>query len=579
MNSKNVNQSKICLKENGVTQFEPKNNANIFKTFNSELAGNLVKRLPKPPLKFNSNKTMMFYKKLKPNLEKFELVCITEEKIKKLLCCLDVCKAPGMDEIFPRFLKDGAEMLQKSIYDIINLSKKLSTFPDKCKIAKLTRLFKKGSKIDPKNPLISKLIEKAIHIQTQEYLDKNGLIYKFQSGFRKKFSTDSCLVQLTYLITKGMDKGQHTGMTSIDLKKAFDTLDHDVLLEKMECVGFKKPVIEWFKSYLSNREFVVSIEGVFSEESLLICEVPQGSILGPLLFLIYINDLSQSLSESASNLYAHDTCIYYQLKDIQKIENALNKEFSFLCEWFISNKLSIHFGEDKTKAILFTRSKTEAKLNICFQDHSIKQYNCVEYLGFLLNNNLCGESMARKALKKINGKLKFLYREAIFLNSACKRLLCNALIQTHFDYGYTSWYPLLSKAFKKRFQIAQNKCIRYCLDLPPRTHISAIHFRKINWLPAKHRVVLFTATTMFKLWNQLTPSYFEDIFKPSFNKYYTRSQMALDIPLRKTTIGQKSIPFLGPKVSPKTNNSLKAVKTTTTFTHALKKHVLENLII
>ena len=190
----------------------------------------------------------------------------------------------------------------------------------------------------------------------------------------------------------------------------------------MECVGFKKLVIKWFKSYLSNRKFFMSIEGVFSEEGLLICVVLQGSILGPLLFLIYINDLPQSLSETASNLHADDTCIYYQHRNIQKIENVLNKEFSSLCEWFIDNKLSIHFGEDKTKAILFTRKKTEAKLNICFQDHSIKQYNCVEYLVCLLDNNLCGESMAGRALKKINGKLKFLYRQAIFLNPACKRL-------------------------------------------------------------------------------------------------------------------------------------------------------------
>ena len=208
-----MNQSKIYLIDNGVTQFEPKKNANIFKTFYSELAGTLVKKLPKSPLKLSTDKTMMFYKKLNPNLEKFELVCITEQTIKKLLCCLDVSKAPGMDEISPRFLEDGAEVLAKPICDIINLSIKLSTFPDKCKIAKLTPLFKKGSKTDPKNYrpislllLISKLIEKAIHIQTQEYLDKNGLIYKFQSGFRKNFSTDSCLVQLTDYKIKGMNK-------------------------------------------------------------------------------------------------------------------------------------------------------------------------------------------------------------------------------------------------------------------------------------------------------------------------------------------------------------------------------------
>ena len=348
-----------------------------------------------------------------------------------------------------------------------------------------------------------------------------------------------------------MDKGLHTGMILIGLQKTFDTLDHDILLEKMECLEFKKPVIKWFKSYLSNRKFFVLLEGVFSEEGLLTCGVLQGSILGPLLFLIYINDLPQALSETASNLYADNTCIYYQHKNVQEIEAILNKEFSFLCEWFIDNKLSIHFGEDKTKSILFTRSKTPEKLNISFQDHSIRQYNCVEYLGCFLDYNLNGEIMVRKILKKINDKLKFLYRQADFLNPSCERLLCNALIQPHFDYGCTSWYPLLNKAFKKRFQTTQNKCIRYCLDLPSRSYISATHFRKINWLPVDLRVELCTATTVYKYWNQLAPSYFNDIFTPSLNRYNTRSLMALDIPLRKTALGQKIYRFLDLKYGPK----------------------------
>ena len=176
--------------------------------------------------------------------------------------------------------------------------------------------------------------------------------------------------------------------------------------------------------------------------------------------------------------------------------------------------------------------------------------------------------MARRALKKINWKLKILYRQAIFFNPACKRLLCNALIQSRFDSVCTSWYPLLTfkkKKKRKRFQIAQIKCIQYCLDLSLYTLISATHFNKINWLPVEHRVELSIATIVFKFWNQLTPSYFEDIFKPFFNKYNTGSQMELDILFRKTTIGQKSISFLGPKVWSKTNNSLKAVKTTATL--------------
>ena len=181
-------------------------------------------------------------------------------------------------------------------------------------------------------------------------------------------------------------------MFLIDLQKTFDTLDHDVLLKKKECVGFKKPAIKWFKSYLSNRTFFLSIKGIFS------------------LFLIYINNLPQSLSENASNLYADDICICYQHRDIQKIDNVLNKEFTSLCEWFIDNKLSIHFGEDKTKANLFTRNKTEANLNICFQDHSIKQYKHVEYLGCLLDNNLCGESRHQDIFKTSSRRLLNIFK-------------------------------------------------------------------------------------------------------------------------------------------------------------------------
>ena len=125
----------------------------------------------------------------------------------------------------------------------------------------------------------------------------------------------------------------------------------------------------------------------------------------------------------------------------------MNKEFSSLCEWFIYNKLSIHFGEDKTKSILFTRSKTPAKLNISFQDYLIKQYNCVKYYSCLLDCKLNGETMAQKVLNKVSCKHKFLYGQATFLNPTCKRLLYSALIQPLFDYGYTLLYPLLSKAF------------------------------------------------------------------------------------------------------------------------------------
>ena len=205
--------------------------------------------------------------------------------------------------------------------NIINLSIKLSTFPEECKIAKLKPIFKKGARTDPKNyrsisflPLVSKIIEKSIHFQIEDFLNKKKLIYMYQSGFRTNHSTDLCLD----IVATGMDKQIHTGMILVDLQKAFDTLDHGVLLEKMKYFSFRASVIKWFESYLSNRKFLVSIDNVFSEAGTLKYGVPHGSILGRFLFLLYVNDLPQSLSDASSYLYADDTCILYQHEDVKK---------------------------------------------------------------------------------------------------------------------------------------------------------------------------------------------------------------------------------------------------------------------
>ena len=261
----------------------------------------------------------------------------------------------------------------------------------------------------------------------------------------------------------------------------------------------------------------------------------------------YVNDLPQSLSDAGSYLYADDTCTFYQHEEVKKIENVLNKEFSSLCQWFIGNKLSVHFGEGKTKSTLFSKTRGLKEVNMSFAGHSIKQQETIEYLGCQLDSKLSGEAMDSKVLKKINAKLKFLYRQSRYLTPAFRRLLCNALIQPHFVYGCSSWFPLLKENLKLKLQKARNKCIRFSLNLPPRSLINPSHFRKINWLLVSDRVEYCVANTVFKYWNGIIPGYIHEMFKPSLCRYSTRSQMELDIPLRKTNAGQKSLSFLGQK--------------------------------
>ena len=196
----------------------------------------------------------------------------------------------------------------------------------------------------------------------------------------------------------------------------------------------------------------MNIGNEYSNPGELKCGVLQGSILGPLIFLIYVNDLPRSV-DCDLFLYADDTYLGFTDKIIKTIESNLNKNFNSLCDWFVENKLSIHFGDDKTKTIVFgskRRLKMLDKLDIKRDEIKISQFNKITYLGCILDDNLSGESMASKVLNKVGGRLNFLYRKESLLNLKLRRMLCNALIQPHFDYSCSAWYPNLNKNLTKR---------------------------------------------------------------------------------------------------------------------------------
>ena len=176
------------------------------------------------------------------------------------------------------------------------------------------------------------MLEKSIHDQTPDYLQRNELLYCYQSGFIANHSTDTYVSCLMDMILNNAENGKHAGMILIDLQKAFDTLDLKMLLEKRKCISFSDKATYWFHSYLTNRAFFVSLDNVFSEVGTINSRIPQGSVLGPLFFSLYINYIPLALPGSQTYLHAGGISIFYQHKDVMNIENILNKKFANLCE-------------------------------------------------------------------------------------------------------------------------------------------------------------------------------------------------------------------------------------------------------
>ena len=216
---------------------------------------------------------------------------------------IESSKAARVDKSSGRFLKDGANILVKLISTLCNLSISQGVFSNACKVAKRKPIFKKGKKTDTSNyrpisllPSILKIIGSVIHDQTNAFLSNEDILYNYQSGFRGNHSTNICLYFLTDQVLKGFDEGLLTGMILIDLQKEFDTIGNEILFQKLKAMKLSKSTIKWFKSYLSERIFLVNIENKLSDFRKIYCGVLQGSILGSLLFLIYVNNMQQTVT-------------------------------------------------------------------------------------------------------------------------------------------------------------------------------------------------------------------------------------------------------------------------------------------
>ena len=307
----------------------------------------------------------------------------------------------GHDGIASFYLKIALPVIGGSLRDLFYKSMSAGKFPEDWKIARIAPIFKSGARDDRSNyrpisvlPFMSRLFEKLIFNQFYEYLDANKSPYEHQSGFRLLHSVTAALMASTNDWYLNIDKGKYTGLVFIDLKKAFDTVDHKILVDKLKMYGVNGLEHDWFTLYLDNRKQFCRINGSSSDVEGINCGVPEGSCLGPLLFLIYINDLPFSLQKSHVSMYADDTTISLSSKSIGDLQNDLNLDLLKLQDWLHANKLSLNVV--KTQSLIIgsgpnirkIETQPDAQPSFSIGDQEIEMVANTKYLGVQVESQL-----------------------------------------------------------------------------------------------------------------------------------------------------------------------------------------------
>ena len=559
--------------------------ANEFNNYFTTVADKLACKLPVNTNEFNadSDRIQKFYEEKGISKDSFHFSPVTKKFVLDELNKLKVLKSTGLDMVPARFLKDGARNLYGPLNYIINLSILSSTFPDEMKIAKVTPLHKKKDKTQVGNyrpisvlSVVSKNLEKSVYAQIEKYFQEKKLIYEFQSGFRNGYSTETCLIHLLDFVRNEVSQGRFVGMVLLDLQKAFDTVNHKILLKKLEVMGLDSACIKWFRSYLTNRHQVVTMQKVISDSLPIKCGVPQGSILGPILFMCYINDMCICVKNSKLLLYADDSVLLYSDTNPKLIEEKLSVELSNCIEWMTDNKLSLHVG--KTESILFCskgKLKYTGDFKVTYNNQVIQRKESVKYLGMNLTSDLSWTGLVDSIVKKANARLKFLYRYQTCMNMKSRRILCFALIQCLFDYANAAWYSSLGKMDQKKLRIIQNKIVRFINCLGPRTHVGNNELEKAGVLHIDQRSKQLVLHHVHKIYYSDVDHYITNNFTRVSNVHghdTRNSKFNFVVPKRKGQIGN-SFYFNGIQFWNSLPKYVKTVKNFLHFKRVLKQYL------
>lgn len=504
----------------------------------------------------------------------FTLRQLSVQEVSDCLISINPRKSKGADLLEPKLLQIAALVITSVITHIFNLTLLSGKIPKVWKAAHVLPLHKGGDSSDPNNyrPIsklscLVKILERLISVQLHRFLVSNSILNSNQSGCRPRHSTVTAACKVVNDIVCALDKRQSCVALFIDLSKAFDTVDHTILMSKLCFLGFDNSACAWFQNYLSDRTQAVVADGYHSSFLRVTKGLPQGSILGPILFTLYINNLDSSIKDSVVHLYADDTIIYSIAPSIDKALCNLKRDFVSIQSTFIKDKLVLN--PDKTNFIIFSRSKVENPPNISLTTLNgiqIKRVITYKYLGIWLDENLSFKTHIEQLSRKLKIKLGFLYRNKQCLSIENRLQIVQTTFLSVLDYAETL----------KPLDALYHSALRFITGDGYQTH-HCILYEKVGWPSLSIRREQHCLTFIYKAILNKLPFYLTALLKPKISVYSTRAQehFILDIPFMNTELGKTAFFFFGPH---KWNTLQNALHLTKFPSVDLFKHLLTTVL-
>jgi len=493
-------------------------------------------------------------------------------------------KSPGHDNIGPKLLKLILNFIIDPLVHIYNLSFATGCVPLHLKIAKVIPVFKKGDKTNPSNyrpisllSIFDKILEKLMYKRLYSFLNKNSILYQYQFGFRRHHSTSLALLELTDSLYSHLDTHDMVIGMYFDLQKAFDTVDHNILLRKLYNYGIRGIVHDWFRNYLSNRKQFVSIANSESSIQNVVCGVPQGSVLGPLLFLLYVNDISNASTVGHIKLFADDTNVFIFGKCLEDIYNKANSVVSELNDWFVANKLSLSIEKSCYSVFNCRGTPSQSSSVIKLHDTLLSEVTACKYLGVMIDSDLKWQIHIDQLYSKLLRFTSIFYQLRCCVNIDVLMMLYFAFVHSQLQYGIEV-YANTSNTHLNKLIVLNNKILRIIQNKPIRTHVIDL-YRKLNILPLPqlHQFQLLCLVHKFVNSNNKLPTVFSNYFtiNNEVHSYNTRSSKDLHLARFESVRGARCIKF---KASREWNNlpeKIKSIKNFYSFKMQLKNYFLE----